>query len=336
MKQEVIVQDFNQKITILIVGAGMAGLAAASELSQAGRKVLVIDKGRGVGGRIASRRIGRATFDHGAQFMTAKDPRFAAAMDRWQKAGVVEEWYRSSGEGPERHPRWRGKPAMTAVAGNLARNVDLLLEKRVVSLLRDPAGWVAHLESGETFRAGAVLLTPPVPQSLAILEAGGNRPPPEEKARLGAIEYERCLAVMAVLAGPSRIPPPGGLAPAEGPIAWIADNQKKGVSAAPAVTIHATAAFSLIHWDRDRTDCGRELLQAAEVWLGSNVTEFQVHGWRYSKPIRVEESPCMVLYRSPPLVLAGDAFAGPRVEGAALSGWAAAEVLKQTTLDARD
>jgi predicted NAD/FAD-dependent oxidoreductase len=173
------------------------------------------------------------------------------------------------------------------------------------------------------------LLTPPVPQSLAILVAGGSALPPEKTARLDAIEYERCLAVMAVLDGPARIPPPGGLAPTEGPIAWIADNQRKGVSAAPAVTIHATAAFSLAHWDRDRKDCGRELLQAANVWLGSAVTEFQVHGWRYSKPVRVEESPCLMLMESPPLVLAGDAFAGPRVEGAALSGWAAADVLKQ-------
>jgi predicted NAD/FAD-dependent oxidoreductase len=321
--------DVRQKIDILIVGAGMAGLAAASELKQTGCKVLVIDKGRGAGGRLASRRIGGATFDHGAQFMTARDPRFAAAIDRWQKNGVVEEWFGSSDERFGSPPRWRGKPTMKAVARHLARNVEVLLEKRIVLLRRDPAGWVAQLETGETFRAGAVLLTPPVPQSLAILGAGGSTLPPEKEARLDAIEYERCIAVLAVLDGPARIPPPGGLAPTEGPISWIADNQRKGVSAAPAVTIHATAAFSLEHWDRDRKDCGRELLQAAEVWLGSAVTEFQVHGWRYSKPVRVEESPCLILSESPPLVLAGDAFAGPRVEGAALSGWAAADALKQ-------
>jgi predicted NAD/FAD-dependent oxidoreductase len=291
--------------------------------------VLVIDKGRGVGGRLASRRIGGATFDHGAQFMTAKDPRFAAAIDQWRKIGVVEEWFGSSDERFGNHPRWRGKPTMTAVARNLACNVEVLLEKRIVVLRRDSTGWAAQLESGETFRAGAVLLTPPVPQSLAILKAGESALPPEKEARLDAIEYERCLAVMAVLDGPVRIPPPGGLAPKEGPIAWIADNQRKGVSAAPAVTIHATAAFSLEHWDRDRKEIGRQLLQAAEVLLGTAVTEFQVHGWRYSKPVRVEESPCLILRESPPLVLAGDAFAGPRVEGAALSGWAAADALKQ-------
>jgi hypothetical protein len=55
------------------------------------------------------------------------------------------------------------------------------------------------------------------------------------------------------------------------------------------------------------------------------VDAFQVHGWRYAKPLRVEAGGCVVLSQAPPLLLAGDAFAAPRVEGAALSGWCAAE-----------
>jgi hypothetical protein len=101
----------------------------------------------------------------------------------------------------------------------------------------------------------------------------------------------------------------------------------KGISAEPAVTIHATHAFSLQHWDRDRQESGRALLDAATPWLGAAITTFQVHGWRYSKPMRVDAAPCVLVCQSPPLVLAGDAFAGPRVEGAALSGWAAAQAV---------
>ena len=69
------------------------------------------------------------------------------------------------------------------------------------------------------------------------------------------------------------------------------------------------------------------MLDAAEEWLGASVTAFQVHGWRYSKPLRIDDHPCVVLHRSPQLVLAGAAFAGSRVDGAALSGWAAAEAI---------
>ncbi len=69
------------------------------------------------------------------------------------------------------------------------------------------------------------------------------------------------------------------------------------------------------------------MLDAAKEWLGADVKIFQVQGWRYSKPIRVDERRCAIVSKTPPLVLAGDAFAGPRVEGAALSGWAAAKAV---------
>ena len=160
-----------------------------------------------------------------------------------------------------------------------------------------------------------------------MLDAGGVALQPAIRERLAGIEYERCLAVMAVLAGPSRLPLPGGLAPADGPIAWIADNQLKGISTEPAITIHATHTFSLEHWDRDREESGRCLLNAAAEWSGADIRTFQVHGWRYSKPMQVDEQPCVILSQSPTLVLAGDAFAGPRVEGAARSGWAAAHAI---------
>ena len=314
---------------ILIVGAGMAGLTAGVELRRSGFDVLVIDKGRGVGGRLASRRIADATFDHGAQFFTARDPRFAAAVDGWIEAGVVEEWWRDPRASPEGHSRWRGSPSMTAVAKHLARDLEVLLGKRALSLHLEGETWAAHLEDGETIAAPAVLITAPVPQSLELLVAGGAELPAETRALLESIEYEPCIAVLAVLDGPVCLPQPGGFLPTEGPIAWIADNQMKGVSATPAVTIHATPEFSALNWDRDRQSCGQELLDAAGEWLGANVTEFQVHGWLYSKPVDGQEDPCLILRESPPLVIAGDAFGGPRVEGAALSGWAAAGVLTE-------
>jgi renalase len=318
-----------RRTDILIVGAGMAGLIAAAELRQTAHTVLIVEKSRGVGGRLASRRIGGATFDHGAQFMTVRDPRFAAVMDHWLKIGIVAEWPRGSADG---HPRWRGHPAMTAIAQHLARSTAVILEQRLVALRCHQSHWIAVLEGGETLLASAVVLTPPVPQSLALLDAGEVHLPSATRTRLERIEYERCLAVMAVLDGPAKLPLPGGLALDKGPIAWLADNQMKGVSSTPAVTLHATAAFSLEQWDRDRQDSGQELLRAAEPWLGSAVTEFQVHGWRYSKPVQIEPNPCLILSQSPPLLLAGDAFAGPRVEAAAVSGWAAADTLKRMRL----
>jgi predicted NAD/FAD-dependent oxidoreductase len=77
-------------VDILIIGSGLAGLSAAKKLSSKGLNVVVIDKGRGVGGRLAARRIGDAVFDNGAQFFTARSKEFQACVNQWVKAGVAE------------------------------------------------------------------------------------------------------------------------------------------------------------------------------------------------------------------------------------------------------
>ena len=84
----------------------------------------------------------------------------------------------------------------------------------------------------------------------------------------------------------------------------------------------------MANWERDRDEVARELLAAADEWLGAAVVSFQIHGWRFSKPLQTDPQPCAVVSQHPPLVLAGDAFAGPRVEGAAVSGWAAAAAVE--------
>jgi predicted NAD/FAD-dependent oxidoreductase len=319
----------------LIIGAGMTGLTAAVELQRAGLHVVIVDKGRGVGGRIASRRIGGAAFDHGAQFMTGREPRFAGLLEEWRQAGLVMEWGRGFAGREDGHSRWRGNPAMTAVAKRLAQGIEVVLEKQVIALRRSGDGWSAETATGKFLTSKVVLLTPPVPQSLAMLDAGGITIPPAMRERLEGIEYERCLAVMAVLDGPSRIPPPGGLALDDAAIAWLADNQMKGISLEPAVTIHASHGFSLQHWEGDRLESGRGIIAAAGKWLGARVKTFQVHGWRYSKPMHVAERPLEILHESPMLVLAGDAFAAPRVEGAAVSGWAAADAILHSKIQTR-
>ena len=81
-------------IDVLVIGAGISGLLCASELQRAGVSVRVLDKGRGVGGRMATRRMGGGRFDHGAQFFTVREPSFQSYVDEWLQAGVIQEWFR--------------------------------------------------------------------------------------------------------------------------------------------------------------------------------------------------------------------------------------------------
>jgi hypothetical protein len=309
---------------VLVIGAGLSGLVAARELRAAGRGVLLVDKGRGVGGRLATRRLDGATFDHGAQFIAPRGAEFTALVETWVTAGVLAPWPVPVAGG---HSCWRGVPAMTGLAKHLARDLDVRLATRVTALRRGGDLWTAVTEDGHELHGRAALLTAPVPQSLALLAAGGVVLPAALRADLEAVAYEPCLAVLAVPAGAVRVPAPGWHEPGGEPLTAIIDNRAKGVSTAAAVTLLATPAFSRAHWDRDRQESGRALLTAAAPWLGGPVASSQVHAWLYSRPLGDRRDGCVVLQDAPRLVIAGDAFGGPDLEGAALSGLRAALAL---------
>ena len=324
-------EQTHHSVDVLVIGAGLAGLSAAVDLQRAGHNVLLVDKGRGLGGRLAGRRIGDASFDHGAQFMTTRDPRFAATVKDWVAAGVAEEWYSSFPGSPDNgHPRYRGVPTMTAIAKHLATELNIFRSVRVLDIAQQDNQWRATLDNGEQVIARTMLITSPVPQTIELLTSAHIQLSAANQARLDLIEYEACIAVMAVLDRPSSISAPGAISVEDGPVAWISDNQQKGVSKIPAVTIHGSGDFSAKHFDADRETAGQQLIDAAQPFLVATVIEFQVHGWRYSKPSVVDSEPYMLASSDtqlPALVLAGDAFNGPRVEGAVVSGWAAAAVL---------
>lgn len=318
--------------TCLIIGAGICGLIAADALHRAGMKVVVLDKGRGVGGRLATRRIQNGVFDHGAQYFTVRDPKFHALVEEWLAAGIVEEWSRnfptSTGPcGDESEPRYHGIGGMTSIAKHLARNIDVRLNEQVRKLAAHYGLWHVETESGALYQADAIILTPPVPQSLELIKRSGIPIPIKEKRMLESVTYIPCLGVLALLDGASKVPSPGGLWLYEGPVLWIGDNQQKGVSKAPAVTIHANPAFSRTYWDADDAAIAQELVAQSATWIGANVIETEVKRWRYSAPDAFVPEPCLALSEPAPLLFAGDAFVSPCVEGAVLSGIAAAEHL---------
>ena len=320
----------------IIVGAGLAGLLAALVLEEAGSQVTLLEAAAQVGGRMASCRIEpgeeeSATFDHGAQYFTVRERQFQEWVSRWLAEGVVEQWSKGfvtpdASAYRDGHPRYRGKPTMAAVPQYLAQSLDVRLERPVVSVTYE-AGWHVTTATGELHRAPALILTPPVPQSLVLLAEGDLSLPEEAGQALARIDYDPCFAVMAVLSGPSAIPAPGGLWPGGQMISWMADNQQKGISTLPAVTIHGSPEFSNAHFDDPPDEVARLLLREAAPWLGSTVVTYQIKRWRYSIPVHMYDKHCLAVTEPGLLVFAGDAFAGPRVEGAALSGLAAAEVV---------
>lgn len=338
----------------VVVGAGIAGLCAAGELAAAGRRVLVLDKSRGVGGRLATRRVGEAVCDHGAQFFTVRSADFASLVTAAAAAGVATPWChgfsRVAGTGAvamaeDGHPRWRGVRGMNELpkwlAARLAAAGGLcsIRTQATVTAVEPFAGQVrfmCRLADGpaEAIVARGAVLSPPVPQTLALLAAGTAADPARglSAAALRSLErvtYDPCFALMVVLDGGSRVPAPGGLQFAAGqePIAWLADNFQKGVSPVPSLTLHATGAFSRAHFDAPPEDVARLLLDAARPWIDGDparaVVEWSLHRWKFALPTTLVPEPLVVVSAAPPVACCGDAFAGPRVEGAAASGLAA-------------
>ncbi|MDB4433415.1 FAD-dependent oxidoreductase [bacterium] len=317
----------------LIIGAGMAGLTAGAQLTQSGMDVTLLDKGRGVGGRMAYRLIGKGCFDHGAQFITARNATFRERIRGWLSEGVIREWSRgfsrSDGEPvSDRFPHYCGACTMSDIPKQLAKGLDVHTGVQVTSISLREGCWEAVTKEGDHYRGDALLLTPPVPQSLSLLDAGGFELSAGHRRALENIEYDPCFAVMALLDGPSRVPEPGGLRMPGEPLDWIADNHMKGISPeAHGLTLHGGPGFSRNHFEEEPDRIAEILFEAAGPWIGSKVLEVQVHRWRYSKPFRLHPEPFLAVDGRAPLVFAGDAFQGPRVEGAALSGQAAAEHL---------
>lgn len=315
---------------VVVVGAGLAGLTAALVIAEAGGSVSVLDKGRGVGGRLATRRIDDATFDHGAQFFTVRGDAFRTIIDDAIGAGLVDTWCHGFGE-PDGYPRFFCPAGMNSLAKWLAARVQqaggtIVTEHQVSSIQGGPIAWSVVGPNSEGIEASDVLLTAPVPQSLELARSGGVELDPAIEASLSAISYKPTLALLVSLDGPSALVDTGGIQQDESDLfTFIADNRLKGVSSATAVTFHVNGDITRERWDHDEGSVIEDLLRHARPWLGSShVRQVQLKKWKYAGP-RVPHPDAYVVGASSPgrLIFAGDAFAGPKVEGAFNSGRAA-------------
>jgi renalase len=318
--------------SVVVVGAGLSGLVAARTLEDAGVRVTVFEKAQKVGGRMRTDRLEDGVFDHGAQFFTIRDDRFAALVEEWLSAGVAEVWTHgfadASGEKHEDgYPRYRGTKGMGAIAEHLASSLGVKTGSEVTRINTDLRKWEV-VAGGFRHPADALVITTPAPAALTLIESSSVPLPEEERRELESISrYDRCIAVMALLDGPGSVPEPGGVQIGGDPLFWIADNRKKGISRVPALTIHAGPEFSREHAHSDDATVAHLLLEEAKDYVGTGVKATAVHRWEYSTPLKPHEEPFVFVEGPPSLIFCGDAYAGPKVEGAVLSGLAAAEKL---------
>ena len=304
---------------IAVIGAGLAGLTAAAALHEAGQRVVVVEKSRGTGGRLATRRIGGLRFDHGAQYIRTNDPDFAAALARLRAAGAAAPWEAVAGGGA-----LVGLPGMSGLVKPLAAGLDLHTGVEVATATRGPEGWTLADGTGQAIaRAGTLVSAIPAPQArglLADLPLSGA---------LDAVRFAPNWTLMAAFDTPLDLPET--VRDAQADLSWIArDAGKPGRASAPETWVaQAGAAWSAAHLEEDRETACAGLLALLAARTSAPLPDpvhASAHRWRYAQAEVPLGAPCLA-DPGARVAIAGDWCLGARAEHAWRSGQAAADAV---------
>lgn len=313
---------------VCVVGAGLAGLACARSLVDAGVPVVVLDKGRCVGGRTATR---RDRFDHGAARLELGAPGLAEYRAAWEAAGCIARWEPVTRGTP--HPAtWIGVPGATALAAHLARGVDVRVQHRVTRLESARDGWRVLEDSGTALGPFAtVVMTMPAPQTSELLATAGVTAFDDHVAD---VRFAPCIAAMVVVRAQSEHDL-DELTMSSGPLAQAHRmDRRPGRDAPPdqqTWVLHGREDWSTAHLEEDPEPTARVLAQAFAVELPCELVEVRGHRWRYARATRRIAAP-FLHDASGGIALAGDWFeAGvhaPAASRALLSGLGLAAALR--------
>ena len=325
-------------VDILIVGAGISGLIAAERLLENRDKtVLLIDKSRSPGGRMATRQFEHGRFDHGAQFFTARSDSFKEMVQKWVENGWVFPWF------SRKHPRYASVHGMNQLPKHLAHRhqVEYNLLAETVSL-QDPNGdYIVRTrdltnDSTRFIRAKSIIMTCPTPQVLQILHRSQYGVEPKHLQELESVSYTHCLTLLLPIREDLSLPEGYLYEPLPGVISWIGDNRQKGISQEDSITIHLDPQWSLTHFeDRDAKVWEAIFPHLQEVFANRadwNMA-YQVKRWRYAQAYNLIKAPYLEIGHDHPFVICGDAFStmngdvASKIEHAALSGISAADYL---------
>ena len=332
---------------IAVIGAGIAGIACARTLAQAGHDVVVFEKSRGAGGRMSTRNTEFGGFDHGTQYFTVRDARFEKALAT--SGSVVRPWSANTvrildelgrvvaSSLPPKEAHWVAAPGMNALVKHWAQplisggrlhfetqvsriEADKLTKKQW-QLQTDGADGTAGVHSG----FDAVVMAVPSPQAQALLLSSQIAKP--MMAKIAGVSVAPCWTLM--LAFPQAVQPNlAHLGPqwnaarsTHHRIAWLArESSKPGRGAIERWTVQASPEWSERHLEDDAPRVTAKLLKAFTEVTGirAQATYAQVHRWRYAQT--TEPLGKTHLWDATGIGACGDWCLGHRVEDGFLSG----------------
>ncbi len=307
----------------VVLGSGIAGLAAAHTLTAAGKTVLVLDKGRRIGGRVSTKRVttkdGHSfVFNHGAQFLTARDPGFAAICDNAQSQNSLANWHLDD------RSALIGTPFMRAFPMFLGRDLEIRQDCEITAIHRTDNGFTFASDDGVIASATGAIITAPAPQTANLISDIA----PELIASAKAAHYAPCWTALFGFATPpvgADVTDPSGTIRDSGIIGWAGwENARPGNEAALyGLTIQASAEWSAAHIEQEKPENIAALKSAYEQASGITLpapSYSAAHRWRYAKVITPTPAEMPRLSDCRNVAIAGDWLGGARIEHAYLSG----------------
>ena len=307
----------NQKFDVAVIGAGIAGLWTCKKLRSAGFKVALIDKSRGLGGRMATRRAGTLQFDHGAQFFTASKPAFLGLVSDLVTDDLCAKWFGD---------RYVATPRMSAIGRGLLDNEeDLYLNQQVRRIQREANGWFIKFEqAGHNIIGNGhiknIVVAVPAPQAIDII---GTEYSAFEK--LKNVQYAPCWTLILALEKPLQMDDVYMEFPDGHALRSISQNSSKPgrgeVAGLHTIVVHASQDWSIQNLEHDK-----ETVQDTLLSIVSDTFDFQTpphyisaHRWRFAEVTQAAKVP--FLWDSKiGLGACGDWCTGPRIELAFESG----------------
>ncbi|MEW9672232.1 NAD(P)/FAD-dependent oxidoreductase [Ammoniphilus sp. 3BR4] len=325
-----------KKQRIIVVGGGLAGIMAASTLQEKGIKdILIVEEGSVIGGRMATKGIGKGRFDYGAQFFTVRSPRLQLQAEEWLGKGWIKRWFGDA------YPRYTSMDGMQSLAAKLAEGLPLRLETKVKAVREARDGLEVELESREKLLADGVILTPPAPSTQVILRNGGISFQQGDLPLLLEQKFNPCFVALLQYSKSTKLEYPGHLDQGiTAEIERIVDHEKKGISPVAAVSVYMTGEWSRANFEKTDEQILDSILEVAGSHLAmEGPIEKQLMRWNYAEAVHIARKPFLDGGLSHPLLIAGDAYLSKedpagrtRLESAFLSGVSAGEEMGKKLL----